>query len=381
VPVLALSLHAGFACRRSGACCTAGWPIPVEPDVAAALAASVPGSAGALDRAGSMPDGAAAIIPPQPGGSCPFYLPDSGNRCAIQRQLGHEALPASCRHFPRVALLESDAVRVTLSHFCPTAASMLFADLPGPPAVVADASGIADRHEHSGFDARATILPLLRPGVAMDEADCRRWEDYLLRTLTDPSCDTPEDVLGLVATSADAIRAWTVEQGSLESHVAATLAEGRAAPRGRWTMNLASAVRLFLLAAGAVPAGLAAPGVPADADAADEAWVRPRWRQGPLGRYLAARSFGAWSAYLGDGIRTQVAMLAVGLAAVRVEAVRQAARARRPLDDEMLLGAIRSADLLLHHLSDARALVRSLAAVEHGPLEEALAMMGLEEGP
>jgi hypothetical protein len=72
-------------------------------------------------------------------------------------------------------------------------------------------------------------------------------------------------------------------------------------------------------------------------------------------------------------------MLAVALAAVRVEAVRQAARARRPLDDEMLLGAIRSADLLLHHLSDARALVRSLARVERGPIEACLAVMGLEE--
>jgi Fe-S-cluster containining protein len=379
VPVLALSLHAGFACRRSGACCTAGWPIPVEPDVAAALTASVPGSADALDWAGSLPDGAAAVIPPRPGGACPFYLPDPERRCAIQRQVGHEALPASCRHFPRVALLEADAVRVTLSHFCPTAASMLFADVPGRPTVVADASGIADRQEHSGFDARATIPPLLRPGVAMDLAACRRWEAYLLRTLTDSSCASPEEALGRVAMSADTIRAWTAEQGTLESHVATTLAEGRRASHRRWTMSPASAVRLFLLAADSVPAGLLAPGVPADAETTDAAWVRPQWRQGPLGRYLAARSFGAWSAYLGEGIRTQVATLAVALAAVRVEAVRQAARARRPLDDEMLLGAIRSADLLLHHLSDARALVRSLARVEDGPLEACLAVIGLEE--
>jgi hypothetical protein len=144
-------------------------------------------------------------------------------------------------------------------------------------------------------------------------------------------------------------------------------------------MSLESAVRLFLVAADAVPAGLAAPGVPADAETADAAWVRPRWRQGPLGRYLAARSFGAWSAYLGEGVRTQVAMLAAALAAVRVEAVRQAARTRRALDDEMLLEAIRSADLLLHHLSDARALVRSLTRVESGPIEACLAVMGLEE--
>jgi hypothetical protein len=182
-----------------------------------------------------------------------------------------------------------------------------------------------------------------------------------------------------VATTADRIRAWTVEQGSLESHVATMVTDGPAATGGRWIMSQASAVRLFLLAAGSVPAGLAAPGVPTDAATADAAWVRPQWRQGPLGRYLAARSFGAWSAYLGEGLRTQVAVLAVALAAVRIEAVRQAALARRPIDDGMLLGAIRQADLLLHHLSDARTLVRSLAGVERGPIEACLAMMGLEE--
>ena len=377
--MLALSLHAGFACCRSGACCTAGWPIPVEPDVATVLIAGLPESAGALDTTGPMPDGAAAVVAPRPGGACPFYVQDSGGLCAIQCRLGHEALPASCRHFPRVALLEADAVRVTLSHFCPTAASMLFADISGPPTILADAVGIADRREYSGFDARATIPPLLRPGVAMDDAACRRWEAYLLRTLTDPSCQTPEEALGRVAAAADNIRGWTTEQGSLDSYLAATLADGRGAPHGRWTMSQWSAMRLFLLAAGSVPAGLQAPGLPADAQAADAAWVTPRWRQGPLGRYLAARSFGAWSAYLGEGIRTQVAMLAVALAAVRVEAVRQTARARRPLDDGLQLGAIRSADLLLHHLSDTRALVRALAGIERSPAPAALAVMGLEE--
>jgi hypothetical protein len=325
-----------------------------------------------------LPAGAAAVLEPLPGGACPAFDKNGGSLCSIQRELGHQRLPASCRHFPRVALLEADAVRVTLSHFCPTAASMLFAESSGPTAVVADAAGIADRREYSGFDARTTIPPLLRPGVAMDEVACRLWEDYLLRTLTSPSCATPEDALGRVVTSADRIRAWMVEQGSLESHVATTLAEGRVPSHRRWIMSLASAVRLFLVAAGSVPSGLAAPGVPADAATADTAWVRPQWRQGPLGRYLAARSFGAWSAYLGEGIRTQVAVLAVALAAVRIEAGRQAALARRPLDDGMLLAAIRQADRLLHHLSDAPALVKSLAGVERGATSAFLDAIGLE---
>jgi hypothetical protein len=99
---------------------------------------------------------------------------------------------------------------------------------------------------------------------------------------------------------------------------------------------------------------------------------------GPIGRYLAARFFGSWCAYLGEGLRTQVAMLAIALAAVRIEAVREASRASRPLDERLLHGAIRSADLLLHHLSDLPALVKSLAGVEHSSSPAFLAGIGLE---
>jgi Fe-S-cluster containining protein len=384
-PVFALNLHAGFACRHSGACCTAGWPIPVEGDVSAAIAAHMPAADAILHTAGPLPAGAAAVIAPPDGGACPFFMADQGRLCAIQRRLGHESLPLSCRQFPRVALLEADAVRVTLSHFCPTAAWMLFAPGPERLVVTADAAGIADCRVHDGFDARTTIPPLLRPGVAMDAETCRLWETHLLRILGSPAGLTPEDALARAAIAADMIRDWPAEQGSLESHAAGVLADGLVMPYGCWTMSLASAVRLFRLAAGSVPQGLASPEVPADPQVADAAWVRPRWDHdarpfaNPIGRYLAARSFGAWSAYLGEGLRTQVAMLAVALAAVRIEAVREAARAQRPLDDTLLHAAIRSADLLLHHLSDAAVLVRSLAPVEQGARSSSLALMGLEE--
>jgi len=71
-------------------------------------------------------------------------------------------------------------------------------------------------------------------------------------------------------------------------------------------------------------------------------------------------------------------MLAVALAAVRIEAVRETARALRPLDPALLHAAIRSADLLLHHLSDAHGLVRSLAGVERGPASAFLDAIGIE---
>jgi hypothetical protein len=105
-----------------------------------------------------------------------------------------------------------------------------------------------------------------------------------------------------------------------------------------------------------------------------------RWTafSGPLGRYLAARSFAAWNAYLGEGLRTQVAMLAVALAVVRIEAARESAQASRPLDDVLLRAAIRSSDLLLYHLSDTPRLVRSLAGIEAGPAPAFLGAIGLE---
>jgi hypothetical protein len=381
-PVLALNVHAGFECRHSGACCTAGWPIPVEQESASAILASGLPASGAMRTAGDLPEGAAALIMPLPGGACPFFEAGSGRLCAVQRRLGHGALPASCRHFPRVALLEPDAVRVTLSHGCPTAASMLFrADIARLRAV-RDAAGIADRTEHDGFDARQTIPPLLRPGVAMDPGACRIWECCLLNLLGS-GARVPEGALAGVAESAEAIRNWKPGPMSLEDHTAQVTATeaGAGLPRGRWGMSFTSAARLFETAVRSVPPHLPRPALPDGGDAADRAWVAPYLIEfaRPVGRYLAARSFGAWSAYLGEGLRTQVTMLAVALAAVRIEAARATSMARRRLDTLLLISAIRRSDLLLHHLSDPAALVRSLAAVERGTLSEWLTFMGLEE--
>jgi hypothetical protein len=380
-PILALNIHAGFECRHSGACCTAGWPIPVEAAVAGAIRARSVLPRMALSTAGQLPDGAAAILAPLPGGGCPAFDRAGGNLCAVQKQLGHNGLPASCRHFPRVALLEADATRVTLSHFCPTAASMLFRTGVARLDVVPDAAGIADRDEHDGYDARHTIPPLLRPGVATDPGTCRAWERYLIGAL-DSNAPTAEDALARIAFTTETMRGWMAGRTTLDDHAARTVAAA-ARPQGpatRWGMPLRSALRLFSTTTASVPPGLKRPEVPAGVDEADRAWVSPRWAAaaGPVGRYLAARAFGAWSAYLGEGLRTQAAMLAIALAAVRVEAARETTLAARPLDKPLLHTAIRSADLLLHHLSDTAVLVRSLAGVEEGPTRAFLDALGLE---
>jgi hypothetical protein len=80
-------------------------------------------------------------------------------------------------------------------------------------------------------------------------------------------------------------------------------------------------------------------------------------------RYLAARAFGAWSAYLGDGVRTQVAVLAATLAVLRVEAARVAGGSET-LSGEAWHGVLASADRLVVHQVDDAALCRRMGVVE-----------------
>ena len=84
----------------------------------------------------------------------------------------------------------------------------------------------------------------------------------------------------------------------------------------------------------------------------------------PIGRYLAATSFGSWIAYEGYGLRTNVAELVAAAAVLRVECSRACMRAGRMLDRALLLGAIRASDLLLAHLIDRPALVAWLRRIE-----------------
>src|SRR5688500_11735331 len=135
--VFALSIHADYRCRHSGACCSADWDVPVELPVYRSLRSAV--AAGQL-RVGSgaapldpvvvepgLPDDAAAMLERTNRGDCVFFERPS-HLCVVHRDLGEPALPSTCRHFPRVAVQDLRGTFITLSHFCPTAASMLFRD-------------------------------------------------------------------------------------------------------------------------------------------------------------------------------------------------------------------------------------------------------------
>ena len=96
VQVFSLNAHAAYACRHSGACCTAGWSIPVE--------------------ARTWPLVRTDWLLPDDTGACPEYDRPSG-LCRIHRDHGDTLLPESCQHFPRRALLDARGTSVALSHY------------------------------------------------------------------------------------------------------------------------------------------------------------------------------------------------------------------------------------------------------------------------
>ena len=133
--VFALSIHTDYRCRHSGACCSADWDVPVELPVYRTLQEAVERGR-LLPQAAArnlppfvvepdLPEGAAAMLERTAKGECVFL--DGGTKlCIVHRDLGEPALPATCRYFPRLAVRDNRGTFITLSHFCPTAASMLF---------------------------------------------------------------------------------------------------------------------------------------------------------------------------------------------------------------------------------------------------------------
>lgn len=355
-PVRSLTIHADYHCRHSGACCTADWDVPVELTVYRSLdeacksgrlrTAPQSGPLDPLIVEPGLPDGAAAMLERNDRGECVFFDRDS-HLCVVHRDLGHDALPATCRHFPRLAVRDGRGTFVTLSHYCPTAASLLFRDdvdlaiVAGPVSFPpADYDGLAV--------AAADLPPLLRPGVVMDLDAYSRWETHMVRRCAEAV--SPESALATLERDAARVRAWTPEGPTMSDLVEAlpgTLVDTSQRPA------LAGDVATFTRTLLAVPADLRPEPDEHDLEAAFDGLVRPAWRAWslPLRRYLAAKAFASWTAYQGRGLLSIVRGLQVALSLVRVESARQCRNAGRPLDRERLLQAFRQADYILNHLA------------------------------
>ena len=346
--VFSLNVHASYACRNSGACCNAGWSIPVEAHLRSVVKAD--------------------WLVPERGGACPEYDRRSG-LCRIHRDHGETSLPASCYQFPRHALLDGRGTFVTLSHFCPTAAALLV-DFDGPLSICDDPPAFPAWRVYEGLDARGEWPPLVKPDVLFDHESFGKWERYLVETIS-ASSEGVDETLARVAATGERLRSWSADGGPLARWTDDCLAapvDARSLSTRRYAPFSGSAA--FGRAAATTPPSLEAPLAPRDLEAADMQFVAGNWNAwAPVVlRYVAARAFASWTAYQSRGIRTQIAELFMTAAILRVECARACKARQSTLDRRILLEAIRASDLLLVHLADRDRLMHWLGEVEEHAL-------------
>ena len=174
------------------------------------------------------PDDVAGTLALRPGGHCVFHRDGS---CSI-----YSTRPSSCSHFPYVCLIDQRGVHVTLSHYCPTAAALLF-EHDRPIAIVEGPAPPTGLDIPEGLDARDSLPPLASPNRLMSFDEFAAWE-------------------------ADAI-------GSISAHMT---------PHVAW------------------------PETPQPLEEICARLVAPAWPafEPVITRYLAAKTFGSWEAYLNE---------------------------------------------------------------------------------
>lgn len=367
--VYALAFHADYRCQHSGACCSADWDVPVELPIYTSLQAAV--ASGALRPANAvnasspfilgpdLPDDAAAILERDDAGRCVFYASPS-KRCVVHRDLGEAALPATCRHFPRVAVQDSRGTFISLSHFCPTAASMLFRD--EPVRIVAGPAAFPPANYEGLLVTGDDLPPMLMPRMLMDLDGYTAWEHHMVARFADVQ-HRPESVLATLWRDAQVLAGW--KPGVLTLRDAVEQLPREYVARGA-DLDLGASLQRYAEVIAAVPEDLKPA---ADENGIDESlttFVSTAWERfhAPINRYLAAKAFASWTAYQGRGVRTIVRGLEAALALVRVEASRQCRNAARSLDADLLKEAFRASDYLLNHLAVGEELAAAWSSAE-----------------
>ena len=266
--------------------------------------------------------GDAAFVPgPEPrlsfaarhDGACVF-LDGDAHRCGLHRAAGPQALPLTCRMFPRVVRHDTIGTRLSLSHYCPTAAGLLFED--ADVRIVEAPAPLVDIGPLDGLDARGELPPLLRPDVLMDVESYRAWESLGVQILTTPR-GSAQDALDSLAEVTRQITAWRPGGTPLIEVVDATTDVGSRLAADHPERGLTSSL-----------------------DPSSSA----------VKRWLAARLFGNWLAYQGRGLETIVRYLQACLDVFAIELAR----------DRNTLEAIRRADYLIVHEADSQDIARLL---------------------
>ena len=336
-----LSFHAHYQCRRSGACCTSDWPIPIEADRLARLQAAV--AANAVRPAITAPAWmiASPDAPPDTPatlaiahGHCVFFDADGGRACRIHAAMGHDALPLACRQFPRIAVHDPRGISVTLSHYCPTASSALAT--AGPVTIVEQPPAFAAGADYEGLDATRALPPLLREGMLMDWNAWWAWEAASVALLTDGN-EAASVRLGRLRRAVDEIHSWSPSHGPLRAHVDRAFATARLTGEASFMPDCHEIEMRWQEIVLAVPEDLR-PQVPRPTN-------RDSGNMPPLpphtNRFLAAHAFANWTAHLGDGLHAWLRSVEAAYVCLLVG-----------LD-------IRQADLILRHLASPNALAKT----------------------
>ena len=300
MPAFCLSIHAHYRCAHSGACCHAGWPIPAEPALAGTVERGGLGpawTAGRVFEEQPRPDGPLRVLRVQADDACVFYERER-RRCAVHRLAGHAVLPTPCRNFPRITLKDRRGTFITLSHFCPTAAALLYS--AEPLAIVEAPASLTLDGSVEGLDATGVLPPLLRPGMLMDAAGYTAWEEEAIAVLADGR-HSARAALDIIADATRRIRGWEPGGDTLETRTREAFECER---------QFAGSPEISALAA---------------EDRATRA-------------FLAAHLFASWHAYQDGGLEAIVLAVEAALATLTLE------RSRAPF-----IAAVRAADFQLRH--------------------------------
>lgn len=365
-PVFVLSCHAPYACGRSGVCCASGWDIPVDAaeqraignavDRRLVLPARYDDDAGPppawFREAPELPSPGVAVLARQASGDCVFLDRSDTARCLVQAACGHPAMPMACQQFPRVSMADDRGLHVTLSHYCPSVADLLWRDDNRLVEVLEDPPGWSASRLIAGLDARGHWPPLLRPGVLMSLEAWSRWERLCVAAWA-RSGTTAATGLAAIARAADALAGWTRADGPVEGALDRVLAAVSAGPRPVvGPFDTQAALLDWRTAWDCVPRGRAPRPQEPVVPAIQVVGASLDAERVAVTRYLAAKCVGSWAAYQGHGLRSFVASVRLAAHVLLVEMARGAEAEPR----DRVREAIRRSDLLLVHLAESTAL-------------------------
>ncbi|NQU44320.1 hypothetical protein HQ520_13605, partial [bacterium] len=283
----------------------------------------------------------------------------------------------TCLLFPRLCVITPRGVFLSLSHFCPTAAELLFREdqtIAESIEPVVDPSAYPRDGRYAGLDARTHRPPLLRPDAPISWEGYALWERHTLDFISQERF-TPEEALILLATTAEKLRAWkgvgspSVEylqqvfrqefamEGDTVKEQIAQLPTGALQGLRAYqlffslTEDETCALRVVREAFDHAYEGLTPEEVDRRFLADYGQLLAPFWAQfqGPVRRYLASRLHANYFAYQGKGLRTGLWAVISCLTALRVHAVLVCLSQNGPLDRSRLREAFRLTDFLISH--------------------------------